>query len=213
MEKNLQLKRALCEKAEALKDSTDWKETTEKFIALQKEWKTIGQVTRRHSDAIWKRFITACDYFFENKNKNVSSQRSEELANLEAKRALIDKVKSLDESLDADDAVAQLKAWMAEWNGIGHVPFKEKDKVYNAFHEAVDAQFDRLKVDQRDRRIKSFRNNVNEMAGKGKGKLYSEREKLMRNYERLKNELQTYENNIGFLSVASKGGGGLVKEM
>ena len=148
-----------------------------------------------------------------NKNKNVSSQRSEELANLEAKRALIDKVKSLDESLDADDAVTQLKAWMAEWNGIGHVPFKEKDKVYNAFHEAVDAQFDRLKVDQRDRRIKSFRNNVNEMAGKGKGKLYSEREKLMRNYERLKNELQTYENNIGFLSVASKGGGGLIKEM
>lgn len=213
MEKNLQLKRALCEKAEALKDSTDWKETTEKFIALQKEWKTIGQVTRRHSDAIWKRFITACDYFFENKNKNVSSQRNEEQANLVAKRALIDNVKSLDESLDADEAIAQLKAWMAEWNEIGHVPFKEKDKVYNAFHEAIDAQFDRLKVDQRDRRIKSFRNNVNEMAGKGKGKLYSEREKLMRNYERLKNELQTYENNIGFLSVASKGGGGLVKEM
>ena len=170
MEKNLEKKRALCEKAEALKDSTDWKGTTEKMIALQKEWKTIGQVTRRHSDSIWKRFITACDYFFDNKNKNVSSQK---------------------------------------WD----VPFKEKDKVYKAFHEAVDAQFDRLKVDQRDRRMKSYRNNVSEMAGKGKGKLYSERDRLMRTYERMKNDLQTYENNIGFLTISSKGGSGRVKEM
>ena len=176
MEKNLEKKRALCEKAEALKDSTDWKGTTEKMIALQKEWKTIGQVTRRHSDSIWKRFITACDYFFDNKNKNVSSQKSEEQTNLEAKKALIEKVKTMDESLDTEEAITMLKEWIAEWNEIGHVPFKEKDKVYKAFHEAVDAQFDRLKVDQRDRRMKSYRNNVSEMAGKGKGKLYSERE-------------------------------------
>ena len=213
MEKNLEKKRALCEKAEALKDSTDWKGTTEKLIALQKEWKTIGQVTRRHSDSIWKRFITACDYFFDNKNKNVSSQKSEEQANLEAKKALIEKVKTMDESLETEEAISTLKEWIAEWNEIGHVPFKEKDKVYKAFHEAVDAQFDRLKVDQRDRRMKSYRNNVSEMAGKGKGKLYSERDRLMRTYERMKNDLQTYENNIGFLSISSKGGSGLVKEM
>ena len=213
MEKNLEKKRALCEKAEALKDSTDWKGTTEKLIALQKEWKTIGQVTRRHSDSIWKRFITACDYFFDNKNKNVSSQKSEEQANLEAKKALIEKVKTMDESLETEEAISTLKEWIAEWNEIGHVPFKEKDKVYKAFHEAVDAQFDRLKVDQCDRRMKSYRNNVSEMAGKGKGKLYSERDRLMRTYERMKNDLQTYENNIGFLSISSKGGSGLVKEM
>lgn len=213
MEKNLEKKRALCEKAEALKDSTDWKGTTEKMIALQKEWKTIGQVTRRHSDSIWKRFITACDYFFDNKNKNVSSQKSEEQTNLEAKKALIEKVKTMDESLDTEEAISTLKEWIAEWNEIGHVPFKEKDKVYKAFHEAVDAQFDRLKVDQRDRRMKSYRNNVSEMAGKGKGKLYSERDRLMRTYERMKNDLQTYENNIGFLTISSKGGSGLVKEM
>ena len=213
MEKNLEKKRALCEKAEALKDSTDWKGTTEKMIALQKEWKTIGQVTRRHSDSIWRRFITACDYFFDNKNKNVSSQKSEEQTNLEAKKALIEKVKTMDESLDTEEAITMLKEWIAEWNEIGHVPFKEKDKVYKAFHEAVDAQFDRLKVDQRDRRMKSYRNNVSEMAGKGKGKLYSERDRLMRTYERMKNDLQTYENNIGFLTISSKGGSGLVKEM
>ena len=213
MEKNLEKKRALCEKAEALKDSTDWKGTTEKMIALQKEWKTIGQVTRRHSDSIWRRFITACDYFFDNKNKNVSSQKSEEQTNLEAKKALIEKVKTMDESLDTEEAITTLKEWIAEWNEIGHVPFKEKDKVYKAFHEAVDAQFDRLKVDQRDRRMKSYRNNVSEMAGKGKGKLYSERDRLMRTYERMKNDLQTYENNIGFLTISSKGGSGLVKEM
>ena len=213
MEKNLEKKRALCEKAEALKDSTDWKGTTEKMIALQKEWKTIGQVTRRHSDSIWKRFITACDYFFDNKNKNVSSQKSEEQTNLEAKKALIEKVKTMDESLDTEEAITMLKEWIAEWSEIGHVPFKEKDKVYKAFHEAVDAQFDRLKVDQRDRRMKSYRNNVSEMAGKGKGKLYSERDRLMRTYERMKNDLQTYENNIGFLTISSKGGSGLVKEM
>ena len=215
MEKNLELKKALCEKAEALKDSTEWKSTTEKMIALQKEWKTIGSVARKHSDAVWKRFISACDYFFEQKNKNVSSQKSVEQTNLAAKKALIEKIRNLDETLAADEALAELKAMMAEWNTIGHVPFKEKDKIYKEYHEAVDSQFDRLKVDQNDRKMQSFRSNLNDMASgeRGKGKLYGEREKLMRMYDRMKNELQTYENNIGFLSISSKGGGGLVKEM
>ncbi|MCD8136437.1 MAG: DUF349 domain-containing protein [Parabacteroides gordonii] len=215
MGKNLELKKALCEKAEALKDSTEWKSTTEKMIALQKEWKTIGSVARKHSDAVWKRFISACDYFFEQKNKNVSSQKSVEQTNLAAKKELIEKIKNLDETLAAEDAMIELKAMMAEWNGIGHIPFKEKDKIYKEYHEAVDSQFDRLKVDQSDRKMQSFRSNLSDMAGgeRGKGKLYGEREKLMRMFERMKNELQTYENNIGFLSISSKGGGGLVKEM
>lgn len=215
MEKNLERKKALCERAEALKDSTDWKETTEKMIALQKEWKTIGSVARKYSDAVWKRFITACDYFFEQKNKNVVSQKSVEQANLAAKKELIAKIKSLDESLDHEEALSILKGYMAEWNAIGFVPFKEKDKIYKEYHEAVDAQFDRLKVDRNDRKMQSFRNNLSDMTtgDRGKGRLYSERDKLMRTYERMKNELQTYENNIGFLSISSKGGGGLLKEM
>lgn len=214
MEKNLELKKALCEKAEALKDSTEWKSTTEKMIALQKEWKTIGSVARKHSDAVWKRFISACDYFFEQKNKNVSSQKSVEQTNLAAKKALVEKINAIDEA-DHDEALATLKGCMAEWNTIGHVPFKEKDKIYKEYHEAVDKQFDRLKVDQNDRKMQTYRSNLNDMSGgeRGKGKLYGEREKLMRMYERMKNELQTYENNIGFLSISSKGGGGLLKEM
>lgn len=214
MEKNLALKKALCEKAEALKDSTDWKSTTEKMIALQKEWKTIGSVARKHSDAVWKRFITACDYFFEQKNKNASSQKSVEQTNLAAKKALIEKINTIDEA-DHDEALAALKGYMTEWNTIGHVPFKEKDKIYKEYHEAVDKQFDRLKVDQNDRKMQTFRNSLSDMSNgeRGKGKLYGEREKLMRMYERMKNELQTYENNIGFLSISSKGGGGLLKEM
>lgn len=214
MEKNLELKKVLCEKAEALKDSTDWKSTTEKMIALQKEWKTIGSVARKHSDAVWKRFISACDYFFEQKNKNASSQKSVEQTNLAAKKALIEKINTIDEA-DHDEALAALKGYMTEWNTIGHVPFKEKDKIYKEYHEAVDKQFDRLKVDQNDRKMQTFRNSLSNMSNgeRGKGKLYGEREKLMRMYERMKNELQTYENNIGFLSISSKGGGGLLKEM
>lgn len=214
MEKNLELKKVLCEKAEALKDSTDWKSTTEKMIALQKEWKTIGSVARKHSDAVWKRFISACDYFFEQKNKNASSQKSVEQTNLAAKKALIEKINTIDEA-DHDEALAALKGYMTEWNAIGHVPFKEKDKIYKEYHEAVDKQFDRLKVDQNDRKMQTFRNSLSDMSNgeRGKEKLYGEREKLMRMYERMKNELQTYENNIGFLSISSKGGGGLLKEM
>ena len=214
MEKNLALKKALCEKAEALKDSTDWKNTSEKLIALQKEWKTIGAVARKHSDTVWKRFISACDYFFEQKNKNMSSQKNVEQNNLTAKKALIEKINAINES-NHNDAISILKGYMAEWNNIGHVPFKEKDKIYKEYHEAVDSQFDRLRVDQSDRKMQAFRNNLNDLGNgeKGKGKLFNEREKLMRMYERMKNELQTYENNIGFLSVSSKGGGGLFKEM
>ena len=215
MESNLNAKKALCEQAEALKDSTDWKATTEKMVALQKEWKGIGPVGRKHADAIWKRFITACDYFFDQKNKNVSSKKSTEQANLAEKKALIAKIKELDEIEDYDEALSTLREYMAEWNTIGFVPFKDKDKIYKEYREAVDEQFDRLNVNRNERRMQSYRNNISDMSNgeKGKGRLFGERDKLMRTYERMKSELQTYENNIGFLSISSKGGGGLLKEL
>ncbi|MDD4116521.1 MAG: DUF349 domain-containing protein, partial [Massilibacteroides sp.] len=215
MEKNLELKKVLCEKAEALKESQDWKNTTEIMIALQKEWKTIGPVARKHSDAVWKRFIAACDYFFEQKNKNVSSQKTVEQENLVAKKEIIEKIKSIDETLSHDEALTQLKSLMAEWGSIGFVPFRDKDKIYKEYHTTVDSQFDRLNIDKNDRRMQSFKENLSDIASSehGKGRLYNERDRLMRIYERMKNELQTYENNMGFLSISSKGGGGLLKDM
>ena len=213
MEKNLELKKALVEKAESMKDSTDWKEATKAFVEVQNEWKKIGPVPRKHSEVTWKQFIAACDYFFENKNKEVSSQKSEEVENLEAKKALIEKINAIDESLSDDEALTVLRGYIAEWNNIGFVPFREKDKLYKLFREASDKQFDRLKVNERDRRVQQFRTNLTELAGAGKNKLYNERDKLMRIYERMKGELQTYENNIGFFNISSKGGDGLMKEM
>ncbi len=215
MDENLEKKKALCEKAEALKDSQDWKETTDKMIALQKEWKTVGPVSRKHSDAVWKRFISACDYFFEQKNIHFSSQKTEEVENLKLKKEIIEKIDAIDITLSSAEAIALIRELMAEWNNVGFVPFREKDKIYKEYRAAVDKHFDRLKVDESERRLQSFRSNMTEIGAgdKSKNKLLSEREKLMRTYERLKNDIQTYENNIGFLSISSKGGGGLVKEM
>ena len=216
MDENLKKKEALCEKAEALKDNQEWKETSDKLVALQKEWKTIGAVSRKYSDAVWKRFITACDYFFEQKNIHFSSQKSEEVENLNKKKALIEKINTIDEALPTAEAITIIRELMTEWNNIGFVPFKEKDKIYKEYRIAIDKHFDRLKIDESERRLQSFKSNLNDLKSggdKSKNKLLNEREKLMRTYERLKNDIQTYENNIGFLSVSSKGGGGLVKEM
>ena len=129
MNANLEKKKALCEKAESLKDSTEWKETAEILTKLQKEWKTIGPVSKKYSDAVWKRFITACDYFFEQKGKATSSQRSVEQENLEKKKAIIARLTAIDETTDADEASKEVRELMKEWNGIGHVPFKEKDRL------------------------------------------------------------------------------------
>lgn len=213
MEQNLEQKQLLCKKAEALKDSTEWRQTTEKFIALQKEWKEIGPVPRKYSDTIWKRFITACDYFFDQKNKNLANLKDEENNNLTLKKEIVEKISSIDESLNHEDALSALRNLMKEWNSIGFVPIKEKDKIYKAYHEAVDRQFERLNIDEYQRKIETFRNSVNDSGKQNLNRLYSEREKLMRTYEKMKNELQTYENNMGFLTIASKGGNGLIKEM
>ena len=210
---NADKKKALCEKAEALKDSVEWKETGDKLIQLQKEWKTIGPVGKKHSDELWKRFIAACDYFFEQKNKNTSGQRNVESENLAKKKELIAKITGFEKTENPSESLQNLKALMAEWSTIGHVPFKEKDKIYKEYRNAVDKQFETLNVDATSRRIESFKSNLKDISNKGENKLYREREKLVRAYEHLKSEIATYENNIGFFSTNSKKGGGLIQEM
>ena len=217
MNENLEKKKALCEKVEALKDSTDWKETSDILTKLQKEWKTIGPVSKKYSDPIWKRFIEACDYFFEQKNKATSSLHSIEVENLQKKKALIEKLTTIDESLEASEASNLVRETIKEWNAIGHVPFKEKDKLYKQFHDLVDKQFDRLNVSATNRKLNNFKTNISNVAGQGeKGgvqTLYREREKLVRAYESMKNEIKTYENNLGFLTSSSKKGNSLVTEL
>lgn len=215
MEENLKKKVALCERAEELKDSTDWKTTTREMIEIQKEWKTIGIVPRKHVDSIWKRFIAACDYFFDQKKMHTSSRYEEENRNLEAKKAIVESIKQLDASLSAEDALPVLRELMDEWHSIGHVPYRLKDRAYREFHEASEAQFDRLNIDRAERKLESFKTNISDLArtGNSQNQLLREREKLMRQYDRMKNELQTYENNIGFLSVASKKGNHLLDDM
>lgn len=209
MAENLEKKKALCEKAEALKDSTDWKQTAEILTQLQKEWKTIGPVAKKHSDAVWKRFIGACDYFFAQKNKATSSQRSVEAENMAKKEEIIKQLIALDASGATDNNTAeQTRALIKEWNSIVHVPFKEKDRLYNEFHKWVDKLFDKLNLSATERKLSDFK------SGLSKGdSLYRDREKLVRTYENLKSDIQTYENNLGFLSSASKKGNTLVAEV
>ena len=207
---NLEAKQRLCEKAEALKDSTEWQKTTEKMIALQKEWKKIGAVPRKYSDSIWKRFVSACDYFFEQKAEAMKQQNEEEAKNLEAKRAILEKLKAFDESLETSEAENVLRSIISEWNTIGFVPFKEKDKLNKAFKSELDKQFNRLNIKNKSARLSAYETSLK---GGNSTKLYSEREKLVRTYERIKTEKQTLQNNIGFLSISSKQGNTFIKEM
>jgi DNA repair exonuclease SbcCD ATPase subunit len=214
MEVNLEKKKALLAKAESLKESTDWKKTTDEMIAIQKEWKAIGTVPRKYSDTIWKEFVAACDYFFEQKNKNTSSQKEEEVVNLGKKKEVIEKINALTEITDPKQAMDNLRLLMDEWHGIGFVPFKEKDKIYKEYQAALDVQFDRLKVDKAERRMQSFISNLDDIvkSEKPKGRLFRERDRLVHQFNKVKSDLQTYENNMGFLSI-SKGAGGLLKDM
>lgn len=212
-QENLARKKALCIQAEALKESTEWKETSEALAQLQKEWKTIGPIPQKASSELWNRFIAACDYFFEQRNKDLYSQKNDENENLEKKKALIERIKAFEKTDNPGESLTALRTLAAEWNTIGHVPFKEKDALYKAFRDALNAQFDALNVSAAQRRLESFKNNLKDMTQKGEDKLYREREKMVRAYEHLKSEIATYENNIGFLSVSSKKGGGLLQEM
>ncbi|WP_038534265.1 DUF349 domain-containing protein [Barnesiella viscericola] len=213
MAANLEKKKALCEKAEALKDSTDWKATTDIYVALQKEWKTIGPVAKKHSDAIWKRFVSACDYFFAQKNSQLASTRQAEQENLEKKREIIARLKAIDESVEPDEAIKTVRELMAQWNTIGYVPFKEKDKIYKEYQAQLDILFARLNMNETRNRLSNFSATVQQMADGNHDKLYRERERLLRMYDQKKAELQTYENNVGFLNISSKKSSGLLKEM
>lgn len=213
MNENLEKKRALCEKAEALKDSTDWKATADELTKLQKEWKTVGPVAKKYSDAVWKRFISACDYFFEQKNKATSSQRSVEQENLEKKKVIIEKLNGIADDMDTDEATQLVRDLMKEWNGIGHVPFKEKDKIYKQYHGRIDKLFDRFNINASNKKLSNFKSSINSIQEGSPQALYREREKLMRAFDNMKNELQTYENNLGFLTTSSKKGNSLLTEI
>ena len=213
MNANLEKKRALCEKAEALKDSTDWKATADELTKLQKEWKTIGPVNKRHSNEVWKRFITACDYFFEQRNKAQSSQRSQELENLEKKKAIIEQLNAIDEKADTEQASQQVRDLMKDWNSIGHVPIKEKDKIYKRYHAIVDKLFSRFNISASNRKLSNFKSSISAMPEGSNSQLFRERDKLVRTYENMKSELQTYENNLGFLNASSKKGNSLLNEL
>jgi len=213
MNENLEKKRALCEQAEALRTSTDWKETADTLTRLQKEWKAIGPVPKKHSDTIWKRFIGSCDYFFEQKGKATSSQRSVEQENLESKKAIIAKLAAIEGDMDAEEAEVRVKELMREWNTIGHVPFKEKDKIYKQCHQWIDKHFEQFNLKASHKKLTNFRGNLSTIQEDGPQSVYREREKLVRTCENMKNELKTYENNLGFLTASSKKGNSLLTEI
>ena len=209
MNENLEKKKQMCEKAEALKDSTEWKATADILTKLQKEWKEVGPVAKKYSVPIWKRFVTACDYFFEQKNKAEAVHRTAEQENLDKKKAIIEKLNTINqESAPSDKSGNIVRELMKEWNSIGHVPFKEKDKIYKQYRSVVDALFDKMNLSASKKKLSNFKSNISKETN-----LYREREKLVRAYDNMKNEIKTYENNIGFLTSSSKKGNSLVTEM
>ena len=209
MNENLEKKKQMCEKAESLKDSTDWKTTADILTKLQKEWKETGPVAKKYSESLWKRFITACDYFFEQKSKGEAEHRTVEQENLEKKKAIIEKLELINqEAAPSEKAGNTIRSLMKEWNSIGHVPFKEKDKIYKQYRAVVDALFNKLNMSASKKKLSNFKSSLSKETN-----MYREREKLVRTYENLKNEIKTYENNIGFLTSSSKKGNSLVTEM
>ena len=209
---NLAKKKELVEKAEALKDSTEWQATTNALIELQKQWKTIGAVPRKVSEDLWKRFREACDQFFEAKKNATAEERGEQKENLEKKKGIIEQLKQLAE--DTAEATAQkVRDLQAEWNSTGFVPIRDKDKLYKQYREVVDELYKKLNLSQAERRLNSFKTTLKVTAEKEGNSLLRERDRLARAYDIMKNELQTYENNLGFLSASSKKGNTLVQEI
>lgn len=206
---NLERKKQLCEAAEALKDSDDWKNTADKLTKLQKEWKEVGPVAQKHSEIVWKRFVAACDEFFEKRNAATSSQRKSEQENLKQKRAIIAKIQAISPKAAENEQAKQLNELIQQWNNAGHVPFKEKDKLYKEYKQAINTIYERLNISANERKLSDFRNNI----AKSGNSLQRERERLIRQYENLKAEIATYENNLGFLSTSNKKGESLVDVM
>jgi len=212
LNQNLAKKKELVEKAEELKDSTEWKKTADAMIELQKQWKTIGAVPRKVSEELWKRFVGACDHFFEAKNAANAEERGEQQENLKKKQDIIEQLKAL--LTDAAEATGQkVRELQQQWNEVGFVPIRDKDKLYKQYHEVVDELYKKLNLSQAERRLNSFKTTLKVSAEAGANTLARERERLARAYDIMKGELQTYENNIGFLSASSKKGNSLVQEI
>lgn len=209
---NAEKKRALVEKAKALQDSTEWRSTSDKLIALQKEWKTIGMVPKKLGDQLWEEFLGACNHFFEARNAANSGQRNEEHANLAKKREVIEKLKAIDTNTEGN-VQEMVQKLVEEYNSIGHVPYKEKDKVYDEYHATLDKLYKELNISVSQRRLSNFKNKLKNVAEQGANALDNERARLVRQFEALKNEVQTYENNLGFLNASSKKGNSLIDEM
>ena len=209
---NVEKKQKLVEQAKELATSTDWKKTGDKLIALQKEWKKIGMVPRKQGDQLWKDFLGACNQFFEARNKQNAGARSEEHTNLEKKREVIAEMKALLENA-GDNVQKQVQALTEKYNAIGHVPFKEKDNVYQEYHDVLNKLYKDLHVSNAKRHLNNFKNNLKNVAKEGADALDNERGKLLRRYDQLRSEINTYENNLGFLNAASKKGNSLVEEM
>ena len=209
---NADKKRALIEKAKALQDSTEWKSTADKLIALQKEWKTIGMVPKKLGDQLWEEFLGACNKFFEARKAAGAGQHSEEYANLEKKREVVEKLKAITEET-GEDIQKEVQKLVEEYQSIGHVPFKEKDKLYEEYHAALDRLYKELNISVAKRRLNNFKQNLKQVAERGENALDTERARLFRQYEALKQEIQTYENNLGFLNASSKKGSSLIDEM
>lgn len=211
---NLEKKQQLVNKAKELADSTDWKKTGDKLIALQKEWKKVGTVPHKQGELLWKEFLDTCNKFFEARNKQNAGSRSEEHANLDKKRNIIAQLKELIVAEITDnDFQKKLKDLAKQYSAIGHVPFKEKDKVYKEYHEAIDAAYEKLHATNAKRHFDNFKNNLKNVAKESVNALGNERGKLLRRYDQLRNEITTYENNLGFFNTASKKGNSLVEEM
>ena len=209
---NIAKKQSLIEKAEALMESTDWKVPTDKMIALQKESKTIGAVPKKVGDELWSKFLEACNKFFEARNAANAGTRNEERTNLDKKKAIISQLKELVEG-NVDDLQEKVKGLVDEYAKIGHVPYKEKDKLYKQYHEVLDKLYDDLHVTTAKRRLDNFKSNLKNVVKRGEDALDNERGRLMRRYEGLKQEINTYENNLGFLNASSKKGNSLIDEM
>ena len=209
---NADKKRALIEKAKALQDSTDWRSTSDKLIALQKEWKTIGMVPKKLGDQLWEEFLSACNKFFEARNAAGAGQRNEEHENLEKKRDVIERLKATAEEA-GEGLQEKVQKLVEEYNAIGHVPFKEKDKIYEEYHAVLDKLYKELNVSVAKKRLNKFKDNLKQVAERGEGALDNERQRLMRQYDNLKQDIQTYENNLGFLTASSKKGNSLIEEM
>ena len=209
---NVEKKKVLVEKAKALTDSTEWKSTSDKLIALQKEWKKIGIVPKKIGDELWKEFQDACNHFFDARNAANAGTRNEEHTNLAKKKDIIAQMKALAEE-KADDLQAKLQQLVDEYSKIGHVPFKEKDKIYKEYHDVLDKLYSELHISIARKRLDNFKNNLKNFAKRGEDALDNERGRLMRRYEQLKSDITTYENNLGFLNASSKKGNTLIDEM